>query len=38
VTEREEAGLELILSEPDFIAWLEPDDDDADDDAPRSAA
>lgn len=38
MTEREDAGLELILSEPDFVAWLEPNEDDADDDTPLSAA
>jgi hypothetical protein len=29
-------GLELLLSDPKFVAWLEPDeDDDRDDDTPE---
>jgi len=40
VTEREETGIELLLSEPEIVAWLEPhenkDDDDADE-PPRAA-
>ena len=26
MTEREETGVELLLSEPEIVAWLEPDD------------
>jgi hypothetical protein len=34
VTEREETAIEMLLSEPEIVAWLEPhenrdDDDDA---------
>jgi hypothetical protein len=25
VTEREETGIELLLSEPEIVAWLEPE-------------
>jgi hypothetical protein len=36
--EREETGIELLLSEPDIVAWLEPrEQDDDDDEAPRAA-
>jgi len=26
MTEREETGVELLMSEPEIVAWLEPDD------------
>jgi hypothetical protein len=26
MTESEENGVELLLSEPEIVAWLEPDD------------
>jgi hypothetical protein len=26
VTERDQAGIDLLLSEPEFLAWLEPQD------------
>jgi len=41
VSEREENGtvVELLLREPEIVAWLEPnDDDDPDDDEPLRAA
>jgi hypothetical protein len=43
MTEREEKGgtvIELLLREPEIVAWLEPraDDDDGDDDEPPRAA
>jgi len=40
VTEREETGIELLLSEPEIVAWLEPhENEDADDaDEPPRAA
>jgi hypothetical protein len=28
MTERDKKGIELLLSEPEIIAWLELDDDD----------
>jgi hypothetical protein len=43
MTEREEIGgtvIELLLREPEIVAWLEPhadDDDEADDEPPRAA-
>jgi hypothetical protein len=42
MTEREESVgnvVELLLREPEIVAWLEPDDDDTDDDyePPRAA-
>jgi hypothetical protein len=42
MTEREEIGgtvIELLLREPEIVAWLEPgtDDDDSDDETPRAA-
>jgi hypothetical protein len=42
MTEREENGgtvIELLLREPEIVAWLEPrtDDDDTDDEPPRAA-
>jgi hypothetical protein len=42
MSEREEGGtvVELLLREPEIVAWLEPqnDDDDPDDDEPLRAA
>jgi len=38
VTEREETGIELLLSEPEIVAWLEPHEDSDDDDEPPRAA
>jgi hypothetical protein len=41
MNEREENGtvVELLLREPEIVAWLEPnDDDDTDDDEPLRAA
>jgi hypothetical protein len=32
VGERQEEALELLLSDPAFVAWLEPDERDEDDD------
>ena len=26
MTERDDTGVELLLSEPEIVAWLEPDD------------
>jgi hypothetical protein len=42
MTEREEIGgtvVELLLREPEIVAWLEPrdDDDESDDEPPRAA-
>ena len=42
MTEREENGgnvVELLLREPEIVAWLEPraDDDERDDEPPRAA-
>ena len=39
VTEREETGIELLLSEPAIVAWLEPQEhtDDDDDEQPRAS-
>ena len=39
MTEREETGIDLLLSEPEIVAWLEPreDSDDDDDEPPRVA-
>ncbi len=42
MTEREEIGgtvVELLLREPEIVAWLEPQDDDRepDDEPPRAA-
>lgn len=36
MTETEVIGLELLLSEPEIVAWLEPEADD--DDTPPTAA
>ena len=39
VNEREETGIELLLSEPEIVAWLEPREQTEDnDDEPRRAA
>ena len=39
VTEREETAIELLLSEPAIVAWLEPQEhtDDDDDEQPRAS-
>ena len=39
VSEREETGIELLLSEPEIVAWLEPQEhsEDDDDDEPSRA-
>jgi hypothetical protein len=37
VTEQEETGVELLLSEPEIVAWLEPDETDDDDEPSRAA-
>jgi hypothetical protein len=39
LTEREHTGIELLLSEPDIIAWLEPpyESDDDEDESPKAA-
>ena len=42
MSEREEIGgnvIELLLREPEIVAWLEPraDDDEPDDEPPRAA-
>jgi hypothetical protein len=35
MTRREETAIELLLSEPEIVAWLEPDErDEGDDDEP----
>jgi hypothetical protein len=39
MSEREETGIELLLSQPEIVAWLEPGKQtDDDDDEPRTAA
>ena len=41
MSEDEERGgtvIELLLREPEIVAWLEPADDDEDDDEPPRAA
>jgi hypothetical protein len=41
MSERDEGGtvIELLLREPEIVAWLEPsDDDEPDDDEPPAAA
>jgi len=38
VSEEKEKGIELLLSDPEIVAWLEPDESDADDDEPLQAA
>jgi hypothetical protein len=37
VTEREETGIELLLCEPEILAWLEPHESKDDDDEPPRA-
>ena len=34
MTEREKTGIELLLSEPEIVAWLEPEEKKDDDDEP----
>jgi len=36
--EPEETAIELLLSEPEIVAWLEPHENESDDDEPPSAA
>jgi hypothetical protein len=36
MTENDPAGFELLLNDPDIVAWLEPDE--GDDDEPDPAA
>ncbi len=38
MTEREETGIELLLSDPEIVAWLEPEETKDDDDEPPRAA
>jgi hypothetical protein len=38
VTERDEIGIELLLGEPEIVAWLEPTDQTEDDDDDPSRA
>jgi hypothetical protein len=38
VTDREKTGIELLLNEPEIVAWLEPREHDDDDDEPPRAA
>ncbi|MEP6812209.1 MAG: hypothetical protein ABI990_04395 [Actinomycetota bacterium] len=41
MTEQEEKGgtvIELLLREPEFVAWLEPNESDDEDDNPPRAA
>jgi hypothetical protein len=38
VIEREETGIELLLSDPEIVAWLEPDTNDEDAEEPPAAA
>jgi hypothetical protein len=39
VNERQETGIELLMSEPEIVAWLEPREqtEDDDDEPPRAA-
>jgi hypothetical protein len=37
VRERDEAGAELLLSEPEIVAWLEPSERTDEDDEPQAA-
>ena len=38
MTKREETAIELLLSDPEFVAWLEPDErTDRDEDEPPAA-
>jgi hypothetical protein len=36
--ERQETGVELLLSEPEIVAWLELPTEEVDDDQPRALA
>jgi hypothetical protein len=36
--ERETTGIELLLNEPEIVAWLDPRARDEDDDEPMAAA
>ena len=36
--EREETAVELLLSDPEIVAWLDPDRATGDDDEPPQAA
>jgi len=41
MSEREEGGgtvIELLLRDPEIVAWLEPDESEDDDDDPPAAA
>ena len=38
MNDREETGVELLLSEPEIVAWLEPAGSDDEDDEPPAAA
>jgi len=38
VTEREETGVELLLSEPEIVAWLEPETSTDEAEEPPAAA
>jgi hypothetical protein len=35
MTEAEETAIELFLSQPEIVAWLEPQDDHRDDETPE---
>jgi hypothetical protein len=39
LTEREQNGIELLLSEPDIVAWLEPPQEieEDEDESPKAA-
>jgi hypothetical protein len=37
MTEREETGIELLLCEPEILAWLEPQESKDDDEDPLTA-
>ena len=37
MSEPEEKGIELLLTEPEIVAWLEPKDDRDDDEPPRGS-
>ena len=38
MTEQDEAGFELLLSEPEILAWPEPDEPEDDDEGERPQA
>ena len=38
MTEREETGIELLLREPEIVAWLEPHENENDDDEPPTVS